>query len=143
MEKVTSEQPEMLVKPKKNPLQLILRQALMAAPPDFAMVREARAKALKLQQDLREASGLVESKEALLLQLHSAMAIAPRYVMVKSESGSSARVVDVGIVVDKFSAFEKSILESERLLQQRRKAIAMQEEELDALRGTVAEEERR
>jgi hypothetical protein len=115
----------------------------MAAPPDFAMVREARAKSLRLQQDLREACALVESKEALLLQLHSSMAIAPRYVLVKTESGASARVIDVGHIVDKFAEFEKSILESESLLQQRREATALLTEEVDSLRLTVTEEESR
>jgi hypothetical protein len=132
----------------------------MAAPPDFAMVREARAKALKLQQvrpknehdpqlvlkrqqELRETCALVESKEALLLQLHSAMAVAPRYITVKTESGGSARVVDVVHVVDKFTAFEKLIMERERLLQQRREAITLQEEEVQSLRLTVAAEETR
>jgi hypothetical protein len=129
---------------KQNPKPLVISaQALMAAPPDFAMVREARAKALKLEHDVRAARSLAESKEALLLQLHSAMAIAPRYVSLKTESGSSARVVDVGNVVDKFLALDESALESEKLLQQRREAITTQEEEVDSLRWKIAEEEGR
>ena len=115
----------------------------MAAPPDFAMVREVRAKALKLQQTLRDLCSVVSSKETLLLQLHSAMALSPRYRFEKTESGGSARVIDVEDVVEKFSAFEKSVLENERLLQQQREMIANQQEEIDSLRWTMAEEENR
>jgi hypothetical protein len=120
-----------------------MQQALMAAPPDFAMVREVRARALRLQHDLHAARSLVESKEALLLRLHSAMALAPRYRFEKTESGLSLRVIDVGDIVEKFRACEKSLLESEKLLQQRRDAISSQEEILVSLRCIVAEEEQR
>jgi hypothetical protein len=115
----------------------------MAAPPDFAMVREVRAKALKLQHSLREVRGVVEAKEALLLQLHATMALSPRYRVEKLECGGSARVIDVSDIVDKFCAVEKSLLENEKLLQQRREVIVTQQEEIDALSWTMAEEENR
>jgi hypothetical protein len=118
-------------------------QALMAAPPDFAMVREVRAKALKLQQTLRDVCSVVATKESLLLQLHSAMALSPRYRFEKTESGGSARVIDVEDIVEKFSAFEKSVLENERQLQQQREVIATQQEEIDSSRWIMAEEENR
>jgi hypothetical protein len=119
------------------------KQALMAAPPDFAMVREVRAKALKLQQNLRDVRSVVEEKEALLVQLHTAMALSPRYRVEKLESGGSARVIDVSDIVDKFRACEKSLLENEKLLQQRREVIVTQQEEVDTLSWTMAEEENR
>jgi hypothetical protein len=115
----------------------------MAAPPDFAMVREARAIGLRLQHDLREANSLVNLKEALLLRLHSAMTLVPQYRVEKTEAGLSMRVIDVGDVVDKFRTCEKSLLESEKLLQQRRDAISSLEESLVLLRRSVAEEENR
>ncbi len=127
----------------RNSRALMSVQALMAAPPDFAMVREVRAKALKLQQNLRDLRSMVDSKEALLMQLHSAMGLTPRYCYEKTESDATARVIAVGDVVDKFSAFEKSVLEKEKLLQQQREIIAAQEEEIDSLRHIAADEERR
>ena len=117
----------------------------MAAPPDFAMVladlhdahacsctritvadhscaalqvREVRARALKMQQEVRDARAAAEAKEAVLVKLHSAMGMQPRFRFEKMESGGSARVIDVGWVVDKFVVFEKAMLESEKLLQQ-------------------------
>jgi hypothetical protein len=52
-------------------------------------------------------------------------------------------VIDVSDIVDKFRACEKSLLENEKLLQQRREAIVTQQEEVDALSWTMAEEENR
>ena len=115
----------------------------MAAPPDFAMVREVRARALKLQRDLHETRSLVESKEALLLRLHSAMSLAPRYRFEKTESGLNLRVIDVGDIVERFRACEKSLLESEKLLEQRRDTITAQKEDLVSLQCIVAGEEQR
>jgi len=96
-----------------------------------------------MQQEVRDARHAVESKEALLLKLHSTMGIAPRFRFEKTESGGSARVVDVGGVVEKFVAFEKATLESERLLQQRREAITVLQEETDDVKWGIEEEEAR
>jgi hypothetical protein len=115
----------------------------MAAPPDFAMVREVRAKAMRLQQDLRDACSIAASKEALLLQLHSAMALSPRYRLEKTDAGGSVRVVDVGDVVEKFSHFEKLTLENEKLLQQRQDSIKSLTEEIASLHAVIAREEHR